>query len=147
MAKGAFPLIAAPWTRLINGPAKINTRPFSVLECRPMWVTMSTCVCGPIRKPPHGDHKQRSMPFCRRPCSRRVCACVCALGVGRAGITQLSFGSGHIYAFGPSGRPKPLLFSPRVCIHHSHIHILPCPSTHTCHGYPKRDLKQHKFEF
>lgn len=39
--------------------------------------TMSAGVCGPIRKHPYKDYKQRSMLFCRSPCSRRVCACVC----------------------------------------------------------------------
>lgn len=59
---------------------------------------MRTCVCGPIRKDPYRDYKQRSMLFCSRPCSRRVCECVCVLGVGRAGITQLSSRGSHIYA-------------------------------------------------
>lgn len=44
---------------------------------------------------------------------------VCALGVGRAGITQLSFRSGHIYALSPLVDQKVFFF---VCVFLTHTH-------------------------
>lgn len=72
-------------------------------------------MCGPIRKHPHGDYKQRSMQFCRRPCSRlmwvRVSVWVCVVPtLEQAGTTQLSFRSGPICAKSPLVDPN-LFFS------------------------------------
>lgn len=55
-----------------------------------VWVTIRICMCGPIRKNSYRDYKQRSVLFCRRPCSRRVCACVCPrCGAGWNNTTEL----------------------------------------------------------
>lgn len=121
---------AAPWTEPINKATKTNTRPFSIWESRSVWVTMRTCVCGPIRKDPYRDYKQRSMLFCRRPCSRRVCECVCILGVGQAGITQLSSRGGHIYALNSLVDQK-AFFSLGVFSSPTRPHICRCAPAYT----------------